>query len=102
MAHCGSEEVLIVGGVGCNVRLQEMMEDMCAARGATLYATGPIARGVIWRCLRWMGRFDRWIGDEPNDCEKGYVFGCCGLAWLGGMTGMSGIWRRVLVANEGN
>ena len=25
MAHCGSQEVLIVGGVGCNVRLQEMM-----------------------------------------------------------------------------
>ena len=25
MAHCGSEEVLIVGGVGCNKRLQEMM-----------------------------------------------------------------------------
>lgn len=22
MAHCGSEEVLIVGGVGCNLRLQ--------------------------------------------------------------------------------
>ena len=25
MAHCGSQEVLIVGGVGCNMRLQEMM-----------------------------------------------------------------------------
>lgn len=25
MAHCGSQEVLIVGGVGCNLRLQEMM-----------------------------------------------------------------------------
>ena len=25
MAHCGSNEVLIVGGVGCNLRLQEMM-----------------------------------------------------------------------------
>lgn len=25
MAHCGSAEVLIVGGVGCNKRLQEMM-----------------------------------------------------------------------------
>ena len=26
MAHCGSNEVLLVGGVGCNVRLQEMMK----------------------------------------------------------------------------
>ena len=29
MAHCGSAEVLIVGGVGCNLRLQQMMEVMC-------------------------------------------------------------------------
>ncbi|XP_025114809.1 probable tRNA N6-adenosine threonylcarbamoyltransferase [Pomacea canaliculata] len=39
MAHCGSEEVLIVGGVGCNKRLQEMMEIMAKERGATLFAT---------------------------------------------------------------
>lgn len=28
MAHCGKNDVLIVGGVGCNVRLQQMMEIM--------------------------------------------------------------------------
>lgn len=39
MAHCGSNEVLIVGGVGCNRRLQGMMEIMAKERGATLYAT---------------------------------------------------------------
>lgn len=39
MAHCGSNEVLIVGGVGCNERLQQMMEIMCKERGAKLYAT---------------------------------------------------------------
>eukprot|EP00035_Acanthoeca_spectabilis_P004133 m.99179 g.99179 ORF g.99179 m.99179 type:complete len:336 (-) comp12451_c0_seq1:56-1063(-) len=39
MAHCNSTEVLIVGGVGCNKRLQEMMEVMAQERGATLYAT---------------------------------------------------------------
>ncbi|XP_063827749.1 probable tRNA N6-adenosine threonylcarbamoyltransferase [Ostrinia nubilalis] len=39
MAHCGSNEVLIVGGVGCNERLQEMMGIMCAERGSTLFAT---------------------------------------------------------------
>lgn len=36
MAHCGSQEALIVGGVGCNVRLQEMMATMCQERGARL------------------------------------------------------------------
>lgn len=39
MAHCGSNEVLIVGGVGCNERLQEMMDIMCKERGGKLFAT---------------------------------------------------------------
>lgn len=39
MAHVGSNEVLIVGGVGCNLRLQEMMGIMVSERGGTLHAT---------------------------------------------------------------
>nr|MBE5724964.1 putative tRNA N6-adenosine threonylcarbamoyltransferase [Cucujiformia] len=39
LAHVGCEEVLIVGGVGCNLRLQEMMRIMCEERGAVLFAT---------------------------------------------------------------
>ncbi|XKL63907.1 hypothetical protein PGB90_006271 [Kerria lacca] len=39
IAHCGSNEVLIVGGVGCNKRLQNMMDIMCSERQAVLYAT---------------------------------------------------------------
>nr|MBE5724942.1 putative tRNA N6-adenosine threonylcarbamoyltransferase [Cucujiformia] len=39
MAHVGSREVLIVGGVGCNERLQEMMRIMCKERDAVLFAT---------------------------------------------------------------
>ena len=39
MAHVGSDEVLIVGGVGCNVRLQEMMKSMVEQRNGTVYAT---------------------------------------------------------------
>lgn len=39
MAHCGSQEVLIVGGVGCNKRLQEMMGIMCTERNAKMFAT---------------------------------------------------------------
>nr|NVI71509.1 putative tRNA N6-adenosine threonylcarbamoyltransferase [Cucujiformia] len=37
LAHVGSNEVLIVGGVGCNLRLQDMMRIMCEERGATLF-----------------------------------------------------------------
>lgn len=39
MAHVGSAQVLIVGGVGCNERLQEMMGQMAAERGGSVYAT---------------------------------------------------------------
>jgi N6-L-threonylcarbamoyladenine synthase len=39
MAHCNSSEVLIVGGVGCNKRLQDMMKVMCEERNAKLFAT---------------------------------------------------------------
>ena len=39
MAHVGSNQVLIVGGVGCNERVQEMMGLMAAERGGSVYAT---------------------------------------------------------------
>jgi N6-L-threonylcarbamoyladenine synthase len=39
MAHVGSQQVLIVGGVGCNERLQEMMGIMARDRGGTVFAT---------------------------------------------------------------
>ncbi|XP_074597224.1 putative tRNA N6-adenosine threonylcarbamoyltransferase Tcs3 isoform X1 [Brevipalpus obovatus] len=39
MSNTNSNEVLIVGGVGCNERLQEMMLKMAEERGAKLYAT---------------------------------------------------------------
>ncbi|CAI2374415.1 unnamed protein product [Moneuplotes crassus] len=38
MAHCNSDSVLLVGGVGCNVRLQQMMEVMAQERGASVCA----------------------------------------------------------------
>jgi N6-L-threonylcarbamoyladenine synthase len=39
MAHVGSNEVMIVGGVGCNLRLQEMMSQMANQRGGHVFAT---------------------------------------------------------------
>ncbi|KAK9916662.1 hypothetical protein WJX75_005477 [Coccomyxa subellipsoidea] len=39
MAHCNAPDVLIVGGVGCNLRLQEMMAIMVSERGGRLYST---------------------------------------------------------------
>ena len=67
MAHCGSQEVLIVGGVGCNLRLQEMMGVMCKERGAKLYATdmrfcidnGAMIAQAGWEMLR-VGEITPW------------------------------------------
>ena len=39
MAHVGSSQVLIVGGVGSNQRLQEMMGMMAQDRGGSVFAT---------------------------------------------------------------
>nr|POE56556.1 trna n6-adenosine threonylcarbamoyltransferase [Quercus suber] len=39
MAHVGASQVLIVGGVGCNERLQEMMGIMAKERGGNVYST---------------------------------------------------------------
>lgn len=38
LAHCESTDVLIVGGVACNLRLQEMVGKMAEMRGARLCA----------------------------------------------------------------
>ncbi|WVR06968.1 tRNA N6-adenosine threonylcarbamoyltransferase [Kwoniella sp. DSM 27419] len=39
MAHVGAKDVLIVGGVGCNKRLQEMMGIMASERNGRVFAT---------------------------------------------------------------
>ncbi|RDA85080.1 hypothetical protein CP532_3091 [Ophiocordyceps camponoti-leonardi (nom. inval.)] len=39
MAHVGSNQVLVVGGVACNERLQQMLGRMASDRGGTLHAT---------------------------------------------------------------
>jgi universal protein Kae1 len=38
MAHTGKDECLIAGGVGANSRLQQMLGEMCEARGAQFFA----------------------------------------------------------------
>lgn len=38
LSHTGSNQVLIVGGVGCNIRLQDMMRAMLRSRGGDLCA----------------------------------------------------------------
>ncbi|MFT4311775.1 MAG: bifunctional N(6)-L-threonylcarbamoyladenine synthase/serine/threonine protein kinase [Candidatus Woesearchaeota archaeon] len=38
LAHCQKNEIVLGGGVACNTRLQEMMQQMCEPRGAKSFA----------------------------------------------------------------
>ncbi|XP_072024613.1 probable tRNA N6-adenosine threonylcarbamoyltransferase [Amphiura filiformis] len=76
MAHCGSDEVLIVGGVGCNERLQEMMAAMAEERGAKVFATderycidnGAMIAQAGWEMFR-TGNITPW---EETWCTQRY------------------------------
>lgn len=63
MAHCGQKDVLVVGGVGCNKRLQEMMTQMVAERGGRAFCTDErfcIDNGAM---IAWAGLLQYQAGD---------------------------------------
>jgi len=72
MAHCNSKEVLLVGGVGCNVRLQEMMGIMAKERGGSVCAMDDrycIDNGAM---IAYAGlleyQYNEYKGMELSDC----------------------------------
>ncbi|KAG7673822.1 hypothetical protein Ndes2526B_g02704 [Nannochloris sp. 'desiccata'] len=76
MAHVGAPDVLIVGGVGCNVRLQEMMGVMVSERGGTCYSTDDrycIDNGAM---IAWPGLLALKCGQrtalEDSTCTQRY------------------------------
>lgn len=65
MAHCGQRDVLVVGGVGCNERLQEMMAQMCAERGGRAFCTDErfcVDNGAM---IAWAG----WLAYKSSEAE---------------------------------
>ncbi|KAL6068394.1 putative tRNA N6-adenosine threonylcarbamoyltransferase [Balamuthia mandrillaris] len=76
MAHCGQSEVLIVGGVGCNERLQEMMGQMVAERGGRVCGMDDrycIDNGAM---IAWTGLLQHQSGQttplEDTWCTQRY------------------------------
>jgi glycoprotease/Kae1 family metallohydrolase len=55
LAHTGKEEVLLVGGVAANKRLQEMIKKMCGARGAKAYVVPTEYSGDNGVMIAWTG-----------------------------------------------
>ena len=73
MAHCNSKEVLIVGGVGCNLRLQEMVKQMLDDRGGMLYAMDDrycIDNGAM---IAYTGMLMHKSGEEFEFAESTYT-----------------------------
>lgn len=71
MSFVDSKEVLIVGGVGCNERLQQMMEKMVLARGGRLHATDErfcIDNGVM---IAYTGllMYESGVRNRLEDCD---------------------------------
>ena len=85
MAHCDSNEVLICGGVGCNVRLQEMMEKMCEERGGKLFATDMrfcIDNGAMIAQAGWeMFKSGQTTEFEDTTCTQRYRTDEVGVTW---------------------
>lgn len=70
MAHCNKRDVLIVGGVGCNLRLQEMMGIMAKERGgcvATMDERYCIDNGAM-------------VSHTPRICDPRALYRSCGRA----------------------
>lgn len=72
LAHTGKEEVLLVGGVAANKRLQEMMEKMCGSRGAKAYVVPAEYSGDNGVMIAWTGllAFKKGWKPEFNDLIK--------------------------------
>ncbi|WP_332448517.1 bifunctional N(6)-L-threonylcarbamoyladenine synthase/serine/threonine protein kinase [Methanoculleus sp.] len=56
LAHAGKDEVLLVGGVGANARLQEMLRVMCEDRGAAFAVPERTYLGDNGAMIAYTGR----------------------------------------------
>ncbi|NYT05330.1 MAG: bifunctional N(6)-L-threonylcarbamoyladenine synthase/serine/threonine protein kinase [Methanomicrobiales archaeon] len=71
LAHAGKDEVLLVGGVGANARLQEMLRTMCEDRGASFYVPERKYLGDNGAMIAYTGRIMLDAGVEtPLDASQ--------------------------------
>ncbi len=56
LAHTGKDEVILVGGVGANARLQEMLKVMCEERGARFMAPPRTYMGDNGAMIAYTGK----------------------------------------------
>lgn len=86
LSNTGSKEVMIVGGVACNKRLQQMMGKMAEERGARLYATDErycIDNGAMIAQAGVL-MYEQGIRHELNEtqCEQRFRTDQVAITWM--------------------
>ncbi|MEM5773344.1 MAG: KEOPS complex N(6)-L-threonylcarbamoyladenine synthase Kae1 [Candidatus Aenigmatarchaeota archaeon] len=66
LAHTEKNEVLLVGGVAANKRLQEMMKKMCEERAANAYVVPTEYSGDNGVMIAWVGLLAYKAGWKPD------------------------------------
>ena len=69
MAHTDKEEILLVGGVAANKRLQEMLNIMCEERGAKLFFVPMEYAGDNGTMIAWNGI----VSNDPIKIEDSKI-----------------------------
>lgn len=72
VAHTGKKEVLLVGGVAANKRLQNMVKIMCEERGAKMYVVPQEYAGDCGSMIAWTGLLSYKSGQKVN-IEKSII-----------------------------
>jgi len=70
LAHMDKKEVLLVGGVAANKRLQEMMKKMCEERKASFFVVPEEYSGDQGAMIAWAGLLahqNGWKNDSKDD-----------------------------------
>ncbi|MEM5802020.1 MAG: KEOPS complex N(6)-L-threonylcarbamoyladenine synthase Kae1 [Candidatus Aenigmatarchaeota archaeon] len=70
LAHTKKEEVLLVGGVAANKRLQEMIKVMCEERGAKFFVVPEEYSGDQGVMIAWTGILAYKSGWKPDFKDK--------------------------------
>ncbi|WP_424359422.1 bifunctional N(6)-L-threonylcarbamoyladenine synthase/serine/threonine protein kinase [Methanocella sp. MCL-LM] len=86
LAHTGKNEVLIGGGVGANMRLQQMLDTMCRDRGAKFYAPARKFFGDNGAMIAYTGllqlKYDQTIPVEASAVNPIYRTDEVEIPWL--------------------
>ena len=69
MAHCEQEELILIGGVGANKRLIEMLSKMCSERNAKFYSVPLEYAGDQAAMIAWQGILEFKAGRRDSKID---------------------------------